>query len=131
MNITHPWPTVAGDARRTSIACVRGAVEGVDPATVKKTSMDDLDPVDMEIGRLAAAASARIENYATGSPLSIKDEVIVRMVGWWRDLKSPLSLAADTVSPDPLAFGSPFRRSGAMSLLSPWRSRGAGVVGDV
>ena len=131
MAVTHPFPMASGDARRTSIAEVRAALESVTVASVKKATMDALDVTDLEIARVAGAVSARIERFAPAAPSAVKDESLIRGVAWLLDTigaeRVRLS-AAVTSEPAPVHSGPWFRQCGAMAMLSPWRARGVGVV---
>lgn len=94
-----------------------------DPAT------SEPDELDIELGRLGSVTAARIEDYASGAPADVKVEAMIRAIAWLRDTRgaeriegvSELRFAAAPVHSGPW-----FRQSGAMSMLSPWRPRGAG-----
>ena len=132
MALTHPFPTESGDARRTSIAEVRAALESVTVASVKKATMTALDPTDLEIARVAGAVSARIERYAPAAPAATKDESLIRGVAWLLDTcgaqRVKLSAGPVASEPAPVHSGPWFRQAGCMSLLSPWRARNVGVA---
>ena len=81
--------------------------------------------------RVLAAASALITRYAPAAPETIQNEAALRCAGWLaqapssgvrRESAGPLD-----VSYSPLATGA-LRSSGAMSLLSQWKVRRAGVI---
>ena len=89
------------------------------------------------IQRLGAAASPVIEKYASDAPDSVRSEALIRLCGFIHETGKPGNYGAvrdknidadqvkltKTFNPAPGAL----RRSGAMSLLSPWRDR-AGVT---
>ena len=88
------------------------------------------DAADAE--RVMAVASAMVERYAPTAPQSAKNEAVIRCAGAL--VQSDFGgIASESIgdrtvayTPQPAGGWSPFRRSGAMGLLSPWRVRRAG-----
>ena len=82
-------------------------------------------------GRLMLAAAALVEAYAPAAPIAVKDEAVLRCVGWI--LQAPeTGLRSRTVGPIsadyvPSMTGA-LRMSGGKGLLSPWRVRRAGAA---
>ena len=76
-------------------------------------------------------AIALIEKYSPAAPASVKLEAGVRIVGWLR--RTPASaLSAVSMGPASTRYDrgrtqSPLRGSGAMGILSPWRTHGGSV----
>ena len=100
----------------------------------KKSSMAALDVDDLRVDSLAKACSARLEKYASAAPDAIKDEALTRHVGYFLEANYGAQQSVDLGGVKEMQntnHGAAFRRSGAMGLLSPWRSRGVGLVGDV
>ena len=123
-----PWPaSTATVTLKTAAADLRAALG--EPAN--KSDPFAFDDVDAQIQRTAAAVSARIEAYAPGAPQAAKDEAMVRAVAWLRDThgaKRVSKISVVDLEPAPVHSGGWFRQSGAMSLLSAWRIRGAFAV---
>ena len=108
-------------------------------AAATSTVKDLIDPgaANEYIQRLGATASAIIEKYSSGAPESVRDNALIILCGYLHETgqAGEYGTARDnsievggvgikkTFNPAPGAF----RRSGAMSLLSPWRDR-AGVT---
>ena len=126
-----PFPTASGEERLKAISEVRGALENVLPSSVLKSQETELDAVDLEIARIAGAASARISRYAFCAPGDVKREALIRFVAWLQEstgVINPQNITGLDVSSPPENQSRAFRLSGAMGLLSQWRVRGAGVV---
>ena len=81
--------------------------------------------------RVLATASALVTRFAPAAPETIQNEAVLRCAGWLADSPSSgvrrESVGPLDVSYSPLATGA-LRSSGAMSLLSPWKARRAGVI---
>ena len=119
----------SGEPRRKAISEVRGALEYELPTL--KLQDDALDEVDLEIVRIAGAASARIERYAPSAPDAVKDEALIRFVSWLSESSgviNPQNITGLNVTSPPENQSRAFRLSGAMGLLSQWRIRGVGLV---
>lgn len=104
------------------------------------------DAEDRLLQRIGTAVSARVEKYAPGAPDAVRSEAVIRAsaylwdtVGSEREWRPDRPAGARTLNPggtfaatewQPAETFSAgwFRRSGAMSLLSPWRVRGVGLV---
>lgn len=79
---------------------------------------DELEPaVQGIIRRLNRACRVFVEAHTNLAPEDITDEAIIRMAGYLFD------------APNVTRFGVAFRESGAMSLVDPWKVRGAPVLG--
>ena len=88
---------------------------------------DEATPLNPEISarltRLLAAAQARVDKAASSNtPDEIKDEAIIRMVGYLHD-RPGWSETGNGQS-------SSYHHSGAASLLAPWRKKRALHIGD-
>ena len=92
------------------------------------------DPVVRTAALLAAETAALlVDRYAPDAPTPVSNEAAVRCTGWL--LESPSSGAlrertgdlATTFSPESTGA---LRASGAMGLLSPWKIRRAGAIGN-
>ena len=114
--ILTPPPTSPG-ARTVALAVLGVAIGTEDDLTVTE--------------RLLGVASALVEDYAPGAPQAVRNEAVIRVAGALQQSDfggiASESLGDRTVSYFPQASGgwSPFRKSGAMGLLSPWRPRRA------
>ena len=89
------------------------------------------DELDIGLDRTLQTVSARIESYAPCAPQAVKNEAMVRAVAWLRDTRGATRVSKVSVvdiEPAPVHSGGWFRQSGAMSLLSAWRTRGAFTV---
>ena len=117
-----PWPTAA-DAVRAATVALRAALGLGD-----NTGME-ADEVDVDLQRVAAAVSAKIEEYSSNAPQANRDEALVRGVAWLRDTRGalpkesvgPLSVERVTHS------GAWFLHSGAASMLTRWKERRGGA----
>ena len=88
--------------------------------------------VEFEVDRVVDAATALVTNYAPDAPGGVIREAIVRLSGWL--LETPhASLASQKVGQVGYEYApgqtGGLRHSGAMSLLSPWKVRRAGIIG--
>lgn len=86
-----------------------------------------------DLQRTARAVSARIQRYAPGAPQDVKDEALIRAVGWLLQSGKTGEVVSEGVgdksqSYDVRVAQGWFRHSSAMSMLSPWRVRNAGLV---
>ncbi|MCY4592608.1 MAG: hypothetical protein OXE86_19050 [Alphaproteobacteria bacterium] len=83
-------------------------------------------------GHVLAAAWELVERYAPDAPEALHREAVIRCSGWLvqQPAGSVRSEAEGEVSTSfaPSMTGA-LRHSGAMSLLSPWKVRRAGVIG--
>ena len=107
----------------------------VSHAAAVSTLKDSIDPglSNDAVARLGAAAAARVEKYAEDAPQAVKDEAVIRFAGYMNETGKRQgfgSLRADSVDTISIKLdhtinpaSGAFRRSGAMSLLSPWRMR--------
>ena len=113
-----------------------GALDGKAGATATTVTAAELAA---ELGcdartaeRLLSVASTLVETYAPAAPPQVLNEAVVRCAGWLlqapragqgRNDIGPMSV---TYSPSRYAA---LRHSGAMSLLSPFKRRRAGLAG--
>ena len=90
-----------------------------------------LDVEEDVASRLLSVTVELVERFAPDAPLSVRSEAIIRCSGWLYE--SPASGARMERTGEiatsfmPAATGA-LRASGAMSLLSPWKVRRAGVL---
>lgn len=111
-------------AHRTAISQLRAALDGELPSSHLKGMMNQLDPRDLYLARLGDVTAHRIQLFAPDAPQSVRDEALIRCVGWLEDTRGATridSVSGLNVSPAPVNSSGWFRQSGAMSLLSPWR----------
>ena len=112
-----PWPssTAALEAARS---CLSEAVGG------------DLDY--QRLDALGATAAALVEREAPGAPQALRNEAVVRMVGYLSQSDFG-TIRQETIGPRSVEYAMnhapAFRNSGAKALLSPWRVRRAGAIG--
>lgn len=90
---------------------------------------------------LGSLASARVEKDAPGAPQAVKDEAVIRYVGYLAAAGGRGvggagfggGMVKETVGPisaEPVTnHAAAFRLSGAYGLLAPWKVRRAGVIG--
>lgn len=90
--------------------------------------------LDLDRARaLLALAEALIEEYAPGAPAAVKREAAIRVCGYVWDRKPGIRREATTIgdytrsATYEMSTGA-LRASGAMSLLSRWKTRRAGVI---
>ena len=76
------------------------------------------EPIDSELTRMQAAATALIEKRTADAPEEVRDEATVLICGYWYDM--PPAPAGEMH-----AFS--WRYSGAASLLGPWTIRRTGI----
>ena len=70
------------------------------------------------VNRVLATATAQVERYAPLAPEAVQNEAAVRLAGFLYDV--PPSQAGQ--------FSNPLRQSGAMAVLSSWRTQRAVAV---
>ena len=113
-----PWPAATAEQTRlNALVCLRQA-----------TGCLLADIGDTDAHRLAATVSARIQRYAPGAPPDVKDEALIRGVGYMAQSIGTGAIVSETVGPlsvtfDPRMASGWFKHSTAGSLLSPWRKR--------
>ena len=122
MALISPWPPNDG----SQIPALSAATNDLGRALGLHATVDAA-----LIWRLGAAASALVEEHAPLAPQAIRNEAVVRCAGWL--LESPSSGIRSQAEGDIRTSFSPtmtgaLRASGAMSLLSAWRVRRAGVI---
>ena len=81
--------------------------------------------------RSAVTASALVQRYAPDAPQDVKDESLIRCVGYL--LEQPSGAVRSEAQGDIRTSYMPthtsaLRHSGAMALLSPWKVRRAGAI---
>ena len=114
-----------------------------------KAAAGQYDATDRILQRMGAAASERVEKHAANAPDATRSEAVIRCVAYLHDTRgatrtlqpdrpfrartlNPTSaedFATSDWQPAPEMSAGWFRRSGAQSMLSPWRNIGAGVCG--
>ena len=77
------------------------------------------------VERLRPVAMALVERYASGAPVEVKSEALIRWCG--AALESGYG-AKFTESVRPLNHSAMLRTSGALGLLYPWHAQRGGVV---
>ena len=102
------------------------------PVTIDADDLATALGVDLPTAtRLLAVASAVATNYASAAPDAVLDEA-VRMIAGWIWGKSQGSVKSEAAGPFRVSYNtmqqSPLRHSGAMALLSPYRSHRAAVI---
>ena len=131
-----PWPAMAATKAkaRAKLRALLGEDENPKawPASdyADDPAASEQDELDIELGRLGSTVASRIEAYAPGAPGDTKVEAMIRAIAWLRDTAGAErfnSAGVVDLAPAPVHSGPWFRQSGAMSLLSPWRRRGAGM----
>ena len=118
VNLT-PWPPqTSAVARAAARACLRGEIGD---STIEDAVLD----------RLGETASALVERYASSAPQAVRDEAVVRVVGYLAQTPHT-GLTRLSVDGIDLVFDrmnrSAMRLSGAKALLAPWRSPGAAIA---
>ena len=81
--------------------------------------------------RLLAVATALVERYAPGAPEAVQDEAALRVAGWLHG-QPKASIGEATAGPLSATYVrshlSALRHSGAMALLSLFKTRRAGAI---
>ena len=81
--------------------------------------------------RLLPVATALVERYAPSAPAEIQNEAAIRVAGWLGHTAAGSITRVET-GPRSTEFAASqkgaLRHSGAMSLLSAWKTRRAGAV---
>ena len=122
-----PWPPTTSAAALTAArACLRTEL-GRAGAGLS----------DDQIDRLGGAAAAEVEVFAAAAPQPLKDEAVIRMVGWLvqvpaglteKSLKSPDGSEVTLKYARGMSTASPLRASGASSILARHRRMGVGTI---
>ena len=81
--------------------------------------LDDDPAVNAVLERLLKVAEATVSRYASLASCEVAQEASIRMIGYLYDMPE---------SPSGDRFAAAFRNSGAMALLSPWKTRRAGAI---
>ena len=117
--VLSPWPGTTVPAQRTSaVACLKEVV--------------DENLSDDRANSLGEISSVLVENYAPDAAQPVKNESVLRCAGWLYQAQPGLRderLGEHQVSYSPGMQGA-LRHSGAMALLSPFKTRYAGLSGD-
>ena len=116
-----PWPTTGTPTQRANaIARIKEAVAGA-----------TLDSDERACG-LGEAAAALVEKEASGAPQAVKDEAVIRFVGYLAQSDFG-GVRAEQVGDIRFEHapnhGIAFRHCGAKALLGPWKVRRAGAIG--
>ena len=77
------------------------------------------EPIDSELTRLQAAATALIDKRTADAPQEVRNEAVVLLTGYWYD-QAPAAQGDQHMSA--------WRYSGAASLLAPWTIRRTGIT---
>ena len=114
-----------------------------------ETTADDgeYDGLDRLLQRMGVAASERVERFAPSAPVGTRSESVIRSVAYLHETLGAQRLlqpdrpvnarklnptqasdfSTSDWAPAPEQSSGWFRRSGSMSMLAPWRVRGAGI----
>ena len=114
--------------------CVPEPVSGV---TISASELATAAGITVEVAeRLLPVATAMVIRYAPDAPSVLLNEGVIRVSGW---LSGRTATGATSEALEVGAFRSETRHSpsqqgalrfsGAMSLLSPWKQRRAGLIG--
>ena len=107
----------------------------IPPITVTNaTIMEWCGITDMGVAdRLRVVASEVVNRYAPFAPTILKDEAILRFVGYLAQSDFG-GVKSETIGPRSVEYSAPstnasaFRSSGAAALLTPYRRRRAGAI---
>lgn len=128
-----PWPT-SDAALAKAMTDLQRLLDGKEPEVDRDemgrrtTAYSD---EELALINLASTVAARIEGYAPGAPQRSKDEALARGVAWLRDTRGAKRVSQVSrieLEPPPVDSQGWFRRSGAQTVISPWRVRRAGLV---
>ena len=111
-----PWPSTPA-ALAAALACLKPEIK---PGLA-----------DTRIEALGATAAGLVEDFAPGAPATIKNEAVIRCAGWLSEqAKAGIrsETTGDITTDYAISNTGALRYSGAMSLLSPWKVRRAGVI---
>ena len=81
--------------------------------------------------RLLSVVSALVERYAPDAPAAIQNEAAIRAGGWLAEQPAAgirSESTGDISTSYAVNMPSALRASGGMALLSPWKTRRAGLV---
>ena len=141
----NPWPTDQSTAKwDNSIRLLAMALGLTLPATVPDdpdTTENEaeeaqaafrLNPMVIQLHRLGSMVSVRIEKQVSGAPSIIKDEALIRGVGYLRQAGTG-AIRSKEVAELKTEFSANNQRwfslSGASSILSPWYAPRGGLIG--
>ena len=116
--VLAPWPT---------------ETDGLDAAiTALREWVPAPDESESRLEAIGEAAAALVSRYAPSAPVAVRNEAVVRTVGWLLD--SPAgNIRSESAGPFTTDFAPSQRgammHSGAKSLLYPYRSKTAGLAG--
>ena len=143
----NPWPTDQSTAKwESSIRLLAMSVRPQsqipaavpdDPDTTENEAEEAkaafrLNPVVIRLHQLGSMVSARIEKQVPGAPALIKDEALLRGVGYFQQAGSGAirSKEIDVLKTEFSANNQRwFSLSGASSILSPWYAPRGGLIG--
>ena len=122
-----PWPLATSAAALTAArACLR-----------TELGRSGADLTDAQLDRLGGAAAAEVEAFAAGAPQPLKDEAVIRVVGYLvqvpaglheKTLKSPDGSEVTLKYARGMSNSSPLRSSGASAILARHRTMGVGTI---
>ena len=129
-----PWPT--------SPAALANAIETLrsllgDPRYIRDAGGSEIDPDRLDLwksnlSRMASVASGLVEKEALGAPQSVRDEALIRFVGYLQEANWG-GIVQSQLGPGSWEYvtnhAPMFRNCGAKGLLSPWKVRHAGTIG--
>ena len=114
-----------------TVAALAGALGEVDSDGMVQ------EPALTALTRRLAVVTAIVERYAPGAPEAVQNEAAVRYAGYVHGsagtsygafLGAKIGDGFDVEFPQ--SHGPAFRSSGAAAILSPWKVRAAGVIGE-
>ena len=114
-----PFPNAGTQARTAAIGKLRRVI----------INLED----DTRAGEIGELAAALVERYAPAAPAAVKDEALLRFVGYISQSSSFGAIRKGGVGPLSVEYvtnhASMFRNCGAAALLTNWRIRRAGAIG--
>ena len=111
----------------------RALIEGNGRATIPRADGSEYQRVGIvPSSEVLDGFTQIVEDYAPGAPAGLREEATLRTLAWWGQ-QSQTNLSSQSTGDHRLNYMlnrmSPFRHSGAMALLSPFKRRRAGRVG--
>lgn len=94
---------------------------------------------DPTLQMMIDSATAVVERYAPNAPVAVKDEAVIRMLGYQADAPRSTERTLNSAGKrkevvrtevQTVKMSNVFWHSGASSLLSMWREHGAGILND-
>lgn len=103
-----------------------------------ESSKTDDPPLGEEQSRIDAAI-AQVERYAPDAPEAVRQEAIIRLLGYlndaptlteWKEEATETGITKLRRTEQPDRQPNAFYHSGAAAALAPWRAHGAGIIED-